>query len=40
VCWAAVVDGYSGIDPDAGRTQAPDAATLDAARVPQVTSAK
>jgi hypothetical protein len=30
VCWAAVVDGYSGIDPDAGRTQAPDAATLDA----------
>jgi len=23
VCWAAVVDGYSGIDPDAGRTGVP-----------------
>jgi hypothetical protein len=29
VCWAAVVDGYSGIDPDTGRIVAPDSVQLD-----------
>ena len=29
VCWAAVVDGYSGIDPEAGRLSAPSATELD-----------
>lgn|GEM_PF-1111549 len=28
VCWSPVVDGYSGIDPDAGRIQAPTQAEL------------
>lgn len=29
VCWAAVIDGYSGIDPDSGRIDVPTATELD-----------